>query len=173
MNHRVWTSAWPLAASLCWVWAMMKVQVAIGYAPLVGESISDARRSGGTLERSLAAAEVDSTFGVMNSPALFWPMAAATPSLPLPPMPVAQLTSLPAPTLDLNWGFAPARNWVRLAVVPEESDRWTTVTFVEGRFTPGFSLVRAGSFQLLILPRNRSPAVLPSSLSGWSTPSRL
>src|SRR3954464_9250590 len=98
-------------------------------------------------------------------------MAAATPSLPLAPVvPAGHLTSLSTPTLDLNSGEYAARKPVKPFVVPEESERWTTVIFVAGRLTPGLSALMAGSFHDVILRRKMSAAVVPSSLRPLSTP---
>ena len=58
-------------------------------------------------------------------------------------------------------------------VVPDESERWTTVIAVLGRLMPGFSALIAGSFQVLILPRKMLAIVGPSSLSPLLTPDRL
>ena len=59
------------------------------------------------------------------------------------------------------------------AVVPDESERCTTVIAVLGSFMPGLSLAIAGSFHVLILPRKMSAIVGPSSLSPLLTPDRL
>jgi len=40
-----------------------------------------------------------------------------------------------------------------MKVVPEPSERCTTLISVAGRPTPGFSAAIAGSFHFLILPR--------------------
>ncbi len=58
-------------------------------------------------------------------------------------------------------------------VVPESSERCTTVIAVLGSFVPGLSLAIAGSSHFLILPRKMSAAVAPSSLSPLLTPGRL
>jgi hypothetical protein len=39
---------------------------------------------------------------------------------------------------------------VKLAVVPDSSERFTGVIFVLGRLTPGLSALIAGSFQVVI-----------------------
>src|SRR5436190_23571031 len=100
-------------------------------------------------------------------------MTAATPELPLPPVPVGHFTVLPVPTADLNVGLSAARYLVKPSVVPEESERWAIVIVVLGRFMPGFSDLIAGSFQVLILPRKMSAIVGPSSLIPLLTPDRL
>ncbi len=53
----------------------------------------------------------------------------------------------------------------KLKVVPEPSERCTTVILPSGSLTPGFSAAIAGSFQVLILPRKMLPRVGPSSFS--------
>src|SRR5438445_1592333 len=100
-------------------------------------------------------------------------MAAATPSLPLAPVPVGHLTVLSAPTCLAHSGLCAARKVVKPFVVPDSSERWTIVMFVDGRLTPGFSFAIAGSFHFLILPRNMFAIVGPSSLSPPFTPLRL
>ena len=65
------------------------------------------------------------------------------------------------------------RNVVKPAVVPDESERCTTVIAVLGRLMPGFSDLIAGSFQVLILPRKMLASVGPSSLMPLLTPDRL
>lgn len=54
---------------------------------------------------------------------------------------------------------------MKLKLVPEPSERCTTVILPSGSFTPGLSAAMAGSFQVLTLPRKMSPRVLPSNLS--------
>ena len=58
-------------------------------------------------------------------------------------------------------------------VVPDSSERWTTVMSVPGSFRSGFRLVIAGSFHFLILPRKMSAAVAPSSFRPFSIPDTL
>ena len=58
-------------------------------------------------------------------------------------------------------------------VVPDESERWTTVICVLGRFTPGFSDLIAGAFQVVILPEKMSAIIGPSSFSPVFIPGRL
>ena len=48
-------------------------------------------------------------------------------------------------------------------VVPDESERWTTVMSVLGSETPLLSLAIAGSFHLVIFLRKMSASVEPSS----------
>src|SRR3954451_14129985 len=98
-------------------------------------------------------------------------IAAATPSLPLAPVsPDGHLTSLSAPIADLKAGEESDRKVVKPFVVPDESERWTTVILVAGRVTPGLSALMAGSFQVVIFFWKMSAAVLPSSLRPFSTP---
>ena len=99
-------------------------------------------------------------------------MICATPLLPLPPrLAAGQFTTEPVPSVH---ALPPAsvRNWVKLAVVPEESERCAMVTGVLGRLTPGLSALTAGSFHVLILPLNRPAMVGPDSCS-LLTPDRL
>ncbi len=76
-----------------------------------------------------------------------------TPSLPLPPTPTGQLTDVATPTFSLNVGDTLARKSMKMKVVPEPSDRWTTVMSVAGSFAAGLSFTSAGSFHFWILPR--------------------
>src|SRR3954463_14333792 len=100
-------------------------------------------------------------------------MAPATPSLPLAPVPVGHLTVLSDPTCLCHWGDASSRNDVNSFVVPDSSERWTTVMGLSGRGTPGLRFPIAGSFQFLILPRKMSAIVGPSSLRPFLTALRL
>src|SRR5487761_122908 len=49
-------------------------------------------------------------------------------------------------------GAAFVRYSEKFCVVPEESERTAVVIAVDGRVTPGFSALIAGSFQVLMLP---------------------
>src|ERR1700753_3042116 len=101
-------------------------------------------------------------------------MAAATPSLPLAPVsPEGHFTSLSAPIADLNDDEESDRNVVKPFVVPEESERWTTVIFSLGRVTSGLSALIAGSFQVVIFFWKMSAAVWPSSFRPFWTPETL
>src|SRR3954463_519546 len=100
-------------------------------------------------------------------------MAAATPSLPLAPVPVGHFTVLSEPTFDSHSLLSLARKPVKPLVVPDSSERWTTVMFGDGRLTPGFIEAIAGSFHFLIFPRKMFAIVGPSSLSPPFTPFRL
>src|SRR5580658_1134926 len=62
---------------------------------------------------------------------------------------------------------------VKLRVVPEPSERWTGVIFKLGKVTPGLSLTRAGSFQLVILPAKIWASVVPLKSRVLLTPLRL
>src|SRR5262249_32259597 len=97
-------------------------------------------------------------------------MAAATPELPFAPWPTGQSTALSAPTWLFHVGLASERNVVNTDVVPDSSERCTIVMAVDGRFTPGFSVLIAASFHVLILPRKMSAMVVPSSFSPFDTP---
>src|SRR6201995_4731999 len=99
--------------------------------------------------------------------------AAATPEFLAAPVPVGHLTSLSEPIEDFQLGLTSDRKVVKPAVVPEESERCTTVMAVLGSFNPGLSLVIAGSFQVLILPLKMSAVVGPSSLRPLLMPGRL
>src|SRR6476659_362798 len=100
-------------------------------------------------------------------------IAAATPSLPFAPVPVGHLTVLSEPTFDSHSLLEATRKPVKPLVVPDSSERWTMVMFVDGSETPGFIFVIAGSFHFLIFPRKMSAIVVPSSLRPDFTPLRL
>src|SRR3954453_17941969 len=97
-------------------------------------------------------------------------MQAATPSLPLAPVPTGHWTDLSVPGPSSHAGEYAARNFVKFAVVPDSSERWHTVIFASGSVTPLLSFVIAASFQVLILPRKMSAIVAPSSFRPLSTP---
>ena len=59
------------------------------------------------------------------------------------------------------------------AVVPDESERCTTVIAVLGRLTPEFSDAIAGSFHFVILPAKMSATTGPVSFNPLLTPGRL
>src|SRR5215472_17140162 len=78
-------------------------------------------------------------------------MTWATPPLPLAARAVpGHLTVELLPSVH-TLGTAVSRNSVKLAVVPEESERTAMVIGVDGRVTPGLADAMAGSFQVLIL----------------------
>src|SRR5689334_7418351 len=82
-------------------------------------------------------------------PSVDW-MICATPRLPLPAwVEESQFTVSPRPNVHVPTA-ALVRKPVKLLVVPEPSDRCTTVIDVLGRVTPGLSAAMAGSFQFLI-----------------------
>ena len=61
---------------------------------------------------------------------------------------------------------------MKLAVVPDSSERCTGVIFVLGRFTPGLSALMAGSSQVVISPL-KIFAVVSGLSCRLSTPWRL
>src|ERR1700730_12865192 len=86
------------------------------------------------------------------APLVCW-TAAATPELPVAPVPVGQAGSLLAPTWLAQAGETAFRYEVYANEVPDESDRCTGWIASGGRVTPGFSALMAGSFHFLIVPR--------------------
>src|SRR5438552_5963220 len=99
-----------------------------------------------------------------------WLTAAATPSLPSPPVPTGHCTALSAPTFDSHSGLSFESQEVKTFVVPDSSDRCATAIGVEGRVTPEFCWAISGSFHVFTLPRKMSAAVGPSSLRPVSRP---
>src|SRR5262249_10201780 len=89
----------------------------------------------------------------------------ATPSLPLLPTPAGQLTAVAMPTFFFHSGEVLARKSTQMYVVPEPSERCTTVMSVVGSFAPGLALAIAGSFHLVILPRKMSARTGPVNFS--------
>src|SRR3954467_5638893 len=65
---------------------------------------------------------------------------AATPSLPLGPVPVGHLTVLSTPGPFFQAGLAAGRKLVNSLVVLDSSERWQTVMPWPRRFTPEFGL---------------------------------
>jgi hypothetical protein len=61
---------------------------------------------------------------------------------------------------------------VKFCVVPESSERWTTVMFAEGSEAPEFSAAIFGSFQVVIAPL-KIPAMVAASSFRSLTPSTL
>src|SRR5512141_1448687 len=95
-------------------------------------------------------------------------MPWVTPSLPEAPRPVGHSTSLPAdlvlsppPTALTQSGLMALRYVVKMLVVPDPSDRWTTLMSVSGRLSPAFCAATAGSFHFVIVPRK-----MPAMTSG-------
>src|SRR4051812_35929961 len=98
---------------------------------------------------------------------------AATPSLPLAPVPVGHLTVLSTPGPFFHSGLYAARKVVNSLVVPDSSERWQTVMSSPGSPTPEFCFAIDGSFHFLTLPRKMFATVGPSSLRPLATPDRL
>src|SRR5450756_378770 len=99
-------------------------------------------------------------------------MACAT---PLPPLAAWAVDGQVTMELVPSFQALPAestRNWEKLAVVPEESERTTRVIAVLGRLTPALSALIAGSFQVLIVPW-KMPAMTVGSSFSVLTPDRL
>ena len=65
------------------------------------------------------------------------------------------------------------RKVVNTLVVPDSSERWTTVIAVLGSLRPRLSARILRSFQRLILPRKMSATVAPSRCSAAATPATL
>ena len=61
---------------------------------------------------------------------------------------------------------------MKFSVVPDSSERCTTVMFVSGRSASGFCWAMAGSFQVVISPE-KMPAMVSASRFRESMPSRL
>ena len=60
-------------------------------------------------------------------------------------------------------GLVCVRKSVKMAVVPEPSERWATAIGVFGSDIPGFSAAMAGSFHTVIPPEKIFPMVWPSN----------
>jgi hypothetical protein len=173
------------------------VAEAIGYAcGFVDLLIALKRRSDGTV-RPWPAAVVDASVGATYWPDLFFTSAvvklfcrayacstyptapsvcftaAATPAFLAAPVPVGHLTVLSEPTCLAQVGLESWRNVVNSFVVPDSSDRCTTVTAVDGSVLPGFNALIAGSFHFLTFPRKMLAIVAPSSLRPLSMPDTL
>src|SRR6516164_1423062 len=90
--------------------------------------------------------------------------------------PGVDLMTCATPPLPLAaWALAASsvRNLVKLAVVPEESERTAMAIAVLGRVTPELSAAIAGSFHFVILP-SKMPAITGAdSCSGLLRPDRL
>ena len=96
----------------------------------------------------------------------------ATPSLPVAPIPVGQLTSLPTPGPLFQAALTAPRYVVKAFVVPEPSERWTTTMSVPGSVAPLLSAAICGSFHFVIVLRKMPATVGPSRFSSV-TPGRL
>src|SRR5450755_1643064 len=111
-------------------------------------------------------------------PPAVWPTTADTPSLPLPPIPTGHATVLPTLVVDppsavTQAGLVWVRKSVKMAVVPDPSERWATAMGVLGRVIPGFKALIAGSFHIVMPPEKIFPTVSPSNFSPLATPGRL
>src|SRR6476660_9896411 len=83
---------------------------------------------------------------------LVWVIDCATPALPCPACELdGQLTVSPLPSVHALPAAA-TRNFVKLFVVPEPSERCTIKMFVDGRSTPGLSDLIAASSQVVAVP---------------------
>ena len=100
-------------------------------------------------------------------------MAAATPELPLPPLPFGHCTALSAPTWLDHVGLSCDSHDVNTNVVPDSSARCTVWMGRFGRLTPGFSFPISWSFQFFTLPRKMSAVVGPSSFKPVCSPGTL
>ena len=106
-----------------------------------------------------------------------WPAAAAatTPEVPCAPSPRNGHSSMEptfAPSFTQALGAALASQSVKLAVVPDSSERNTGVIARSGRATPGLSAAIAASFQLVIW-LVKMPAMVAGLMLSESMPSRL
>src|SRR5205814_2198077 len=97
----------------------------------------------------------------------------ATPSFFGAPTPVGQFTLVATPTLVFHSGDTFARKSAQIYVVPDPSDRWTTVMSAAGRLTPAFSFAIAASFHLVILPMKMSASTGPVNFNRALTPEML
>src|ERR1700752_1528601 len=107
-----------------------------------------------------------------------WLIAAETPSLPLPPIPTGHATVLPTlvvepPRAVTHAGLVWVRKSVKMAVVPDPSERWAEAMGVLGSVIPGFRALMAGSFQTVMPPEKILPRVSPSNLRPLEMPGRL
>src|SRR5690606_11469860 len=99
-------------------------------------------------------------------------MRAATPEFFSAPWVAAgQFTVSPDPSVHVS-GAAAERYLVKLLVVPDPSERCTTVIFVAGSVASGLSASIAGSAQLVIRPP-KIPATVSALRRRSSTPARL
>src|ERR1022692_3715162 len=97
-------------------------------------------------------------------------MICATPGFPDAACPPGQLMVLPVPSVHVD-GAALVRYNVKLAVVPDPSERCTVVMAVAGNLTPGLSPAMAGSFQVVILPA-KIPATVAGPNVNFDTPDK-
>src|ERR1022692_219945 len=111
-------------------------------------------------------------------PPAVWATTADTPSLPLPPIPTGHATVLPTLVFDppnavTQAGLVCVRKSVKMAVVPDPSERWATAMGVLGRLIPGFRALIAGSFHVVMAPEKILPSVSPSNFRPLGMPGRL
>src|ERR1700676_1072166 len=99
-------------------------------------------------------------------------MAWATPLPPLAPWAVDGNETMELVPSFQALPAASTRNWEKLAVVPEESERTTMVIGVLGRDMPALSALIAGSLQVLMVPW-KIPAMTVGSSFRPVTPERL
>src|SRR3954451_5017094 len=178
---------------------MIHVCAAIGYASSLSAQPTKKGRSS-LIFVPLAAADVASSVGSTNLPALFfteakvrllalaslrsmYPMAPsvpvmiwATPLLPAPAcVPCGHSSSEPEPSFhspDESGPTAAFKNLEKLSVVPEPSARRATTMAVSGSSTPGLSAAILGSFQLVISDW-KIPAIVAGDSCSLSTLGRL
>src|SRR5437763_6427847 len=100
-------------------------------------------------------------------------IAAATPELPLPPVPLGHCTALSAPTLELHSELSCESHDVNTNDVPDSSERCTVAMGRFGMVTPGFRALIAGSSQFAMWPRNMFATVGPSNFSPLFSPGTL
>src|ERR1043166_819243 len=79
-----------------------------------------------------------------------------TPSLPRPPRPAGQLTDAALPTFSFHSAETLLRKSVKMKLVPDPSDRCTTMMSALGSLAPGLAATIRRSFHLVILPRKMS-----------------
>src|SRR4051812_30572691 len=94
--------------------------------------------------------------------------ALATPSEPLAPVPPGAAHSFALP--KVHWASAVLeRKFVKLSVVPDESERCTDWIVVDGSVTPGLSALTSAASHLVILPA-KMPAIVAGFSCRLSTP---
>jgi hypothetical protein len=91
----------------------------------------------------------------------------------LAPKPTGQFTEPATPTRFFHSGDSFARKSTKMYVVPDPSERCTTVMSVFGRLTPSFNFAILLSFHFVMLPRKMSARRGPVNLSSADTPGRL
>src|SRR5512135_332607 len=98
-----------------------------------------------------------------------WFTVDATFEFPLAPIPFVpgHWTDVPNPTVLSQVALTLARYLVNTLVVPEPSDRWIVVMAWFGKVVPELRATIAGSFQLVMVPRNMLAITCPER---WSTP---